>query len=522
MNKSHDLDDELKPSKSILDQVDEYLNDADNFKDNIQSEHIDWSKDKSYQQASGDLFESLFTHQAAGNSLSGGRVSSKDTQQIHDTDVWKPREVYEQTSAVLYSPKLSPSIDNNAMHGTDDTPFLHASSYLNDDIAMQAGLPESVIDGSGVEKSKSSQNTPYMGTMNGNSRVSNSLRKTKSSNYDFSPLTSPALISIEDPGQFLVTQSSISGGNNTRLSNISTRGKVGKKDSVSSTSKIAKHSPYLSTRKTNYSDSLKGQAVYDISKSAGSSHIGTPTALQKVSSESSKSNLDDIGFQLPESSFVNKANIDVAVDNFDDHSISVAMNATSKSQDGYNNALNYPKVVLPSNKKNSGSSEQQEAMDDNIKEGSHDGPQDTNIRTRILFANESPVIQPRRPSIRRLSKRYESASDLGSIRESEQQNNLKHGIDVGSSYDSGTMHKTISNDYSHSRDKYMKKEVHKAAEQERRNRLNNALNDLSSLLPQEWKAEIAVPSKAITAELGCRYIRDLLKEIENLKASRTE
>lgn len=54
-----------------------------------------------------------------------------------------------------------------------------------------------------------------------------------------------------------------------------------------------------------------------------------------------------------------------------------------------------------------------------------------------------------------------------------------------------------------------KKEIHKVAEQERRNRLNSALTELALLIPAELKETVSIPSKATTAELACVYIRQL-------------
>ncbi|QEU60988.1 Pho4 [Kluyveromyces lactis] len=59
------------------------------------------------------------------------------------------------------------------------------------------------------------------------------------------------------------------------------------------------------------------------------------------------------------------------------------------------------------------------------------------------------------------------------------------------------------------------KQVHKVAEQGRRNRLNNALKDLESLIPKELKDVAAIPSKATTVELAAQYIRQLLKANSN-------
>lgn len=63
-----------------------------------------------------------------------------------------------------------------------------------------------------------------------------------------------------------------------------------------------------------------------------------------------------------------------------------------------------------------------------------------------------------------------------------------------------------------------KKASHKIAEQGRRNRMNTAIADLASLIPQLYHDEISIPSKATTVELASRYIRKLLGDIENLKS----
>lgn len=63
--------------------------------------------------------------------------------------------------------------------------------------------------------------------------------------------------------------------------------------------------------------------------------------------------------------------------------------------------------------------------------------------------------------------------------------------------------------------------THKLAEQGRRNRMNVALQDLEKLIPDNYKVDITVPSKATTVELGCEYIRQLKREIEFLKSNKS-
>ncbi|KAL6450229.1 PHO4 Phosphate system positive regulatory protein PHO4 [Candida maltosa Xu316] len=65
-----------------------------------------------------------------------------------------------------------------------------------------------------------------------------------------------------------------------------------------------------------------------------------------------------------------------------------------------------------------------------------------------------------------------------------------------------------------------KKASHKLAEQGRRNRMNQAVQELGRLIPQSYHDEVAIPSKATTVELASKYINSLLNEIEELKQNR--
>ncbi|CAI5759169.1 unnamed protein product [Candida verbasci] len=65
-----------------------------------------------------------------------------------------------------------------------------------------------------------------------------------------------------------------------------------------------------------------------------------------------------------------------------------------------------------------------------------------------------------------------------------------------------------------------KKASHKLAEQGRRNRMNMAVHELGVLIPQSYHEEVSIPSKATTVELASKYIKALLKEIDQLKNSK--
>lgn len=62
-----------------------------------------------------------------------------------------------------------------------------------------------------------------------------------------------------------------------------------------------------------------------------------------------------------------------------------------------------------------------------------------------------------------------------------------------------------------------KKASHKLAEQGRRNRMNMAVHELTNLIPQVYHDEVSIPSKATTIELASRYIRDLIKENNEMR-----
>lgn len=65
-----------------------------------------------------------------------------------------------------------------------------------------------------------------------------------------------------------------------------------------------------------------------------------------------------------------------------------------------------------------------------------------------------------------------------------------------------------------------KKASHKLAEQGRRNRMNQAVYELSKLIPNDYHEQVSIPSKATTVELAATYIRRLLDEIDELRKGR--
>lgn len=366
------------------------------------------------------------------------------------------------------------------------------------------------------EGTTSALTTPFLsGKMDDNGVEPPHYNRTQSlgkSGSVFSPLSSPALMSNQQAQQSWKPSS-------RRASNSSSRSKrimVNGSSSVSSSSnKVVKSSPYMNA---------------------------SSRRLQKTMSNGNsvkRDDWDEFMFSLPESSLGNDKDAD---------------NDTEKkhSEDSYklldvtqNNV--FPQVILPSNSldtKGDGFVNQFEKQfadhsipqQDSKHPSSRSGTSTENTSVspsyrsdNILMATESPVIRPSGSSTTLKHSRHSSSTKLfKSPIELNSTENDKSPVLPPPSVEqqpkssnktkrSGSMTKARSNSLSQEESIQRKKEVHKNAEQERRNRLNNALSELNSLLPKEWKDAVAIPSKAITAQLACKYIRKLEAELEQYR-----
>ncbi|RKP30522.1 hypothetical protein METBISCDRAFT_27340 [Metschnikowia bicuspidata] len=81
---------------------------------------------------------------------------------------------------------------------------------------------------------------------------------------------------------------------------------------------------------------------------------------------------------------------------------------------------------------------------------------------------------------------------------------------------------TIEYGVPHSGKMPTKKTSHKLAEKGRRNRMNQAIQELAQLIPPSLHERALIPSKATTVELASKYISMLLKEIEELRRKQSE
>lgn len=158
--------------------------------------------------------------------------------------------------------------------------------------------------------------------------------------------------------------------------------------------------------------------------------------------------------------------------------------------------MNYPKIILPSNSRDVGSHAQSPVRDQSTYAHSGNG--------HVIMATDSPVIQAKNPNLP-LSRHASNTSiptrstpELRPVRKSSKSSLVDSGPDPDE-------------------DEQAKKEVHKAAEQGRRNRLNTALAEIHTLVPAEMKEAVLIPSKATTVEMACTYIRQLIQRVEELQ-----
>lgn len=384
------------------------------------------------------------------------------------------------------------------------------------------------------EGSTSALTTPFLSGKNHYDDHGNSIN-SQSFNYHnrnsslskvsgkFSPISSPALTSTNQEQQHWNTSSRRASNSSSRSKRVLPSGN----SSVSSTSnKVIKNSPYMNA---------------------------SSRRLQKTISNgnSKRDEWDEFMFSLPESSLAN----DLTTGN--DENMDISLPAGHSPTKEYNS---YPKVILPSHAAENESMETDNyeraslLEDSQPDETQNNNPQNNNPHSNgssispvgkndsVMLASGSPVLKPQNSSSNILqtpysSKRvFKSPADISSTEQTADEASNNASNDAKSkdkkqrkpsssgpnklkrTNTGGSIGRVRSDSASQNSDYVQrKKEVHKYAEQERRNRLNNALSDLNSLLPQDWKDAVTVPSKAITAELACKYIRTLLEELEQYK-----
>lgn len=425
-------------SRSVLDQVDEYLHEDSHRDEGGRSQQFTGSSAHWEPEAMEDL-----------DQLSHSLFRDKNEGKSEETSLVRPDMVFSPTSSPLVMPTRSTSV------GTYDTPFM---------------LPQPTTT------------TPFLNaSMTSNSSTSlSSLRTGKKAGKQggtsqFSPLSSPALAAIDQAQavNFALPESTVS-----TLVKKGAGARSKKKaysSSAATNAKISKCSPRMKPAAASSGSSNSSRRQY----TAEQFKNGSPV----IAGESS--GWDDVIFRLPESSMSDRASGRW-------HNDEPAPKSSTSSPESRMTPvalMNYPKVILPSTSSTS------------PKDLGADGE-------KVLRATESPVIKPKmlqhhhhHQESRKPSLRPSFSPKISEIQETEarpaaQKNVSSSSLPGGNgSSDDGEL---------------SKKEVHKVAEQGRRNRLNMALTDLSSLLPPELKDSIPIPSKATTVELACTYIRQLL------------
>ncbi|AET39440.1 phosphate-sensing transcription factor PHO4 Ecym_4385 [Eremothecium cymbalariae DBVPG len=337
----------------------------------------------------------------------------------------------------------------------------------------------------------------------------------------FSPLSSPALMAVEGvrSNSFSLPEASLV----TRRSSGASRSKKTPHSTPymsAGSGKVSKHSPLVGPKKTiantgsaavtaaatsssSSSSKYKGQIWDDMFKLPNSS-IAIPSSQQYSTS------LGSVSGDTPTShSTVSSTSLGPADDHFSDEHMKPAT------------LMNFPKFILPSVTNN------------------HTTSSSSPSNGMVIRATESPVIRPRHQNgvptnsaatVNNKGKNINNNkgadnSSTGaavsvpptavSIPDSLHMKNIpngssEHNVPVESQHHTKRTSRSASNRSNN--DELIKKEVHKVAEQGRRNRLNNALVELNTLLPQELKDSVQVPSKATTVEMACEYIKQLTSQ----------
>ncbi|CUS23564.1 LAQU0S10e03290g1_1 [Lachancea quebecensis] len=333
----------------------------------------------------------------------------------------------------------------------------------------------------------------------------------------FSPLSSPA-IDAQFPEYPSAKRGSSSSSSRGKKTPLSTPALTATTYSNSSGSKVAKNSPQLSSRRSALNKRKGAATNWDDMFKLPDSSIPPPTVPLFGSAQQQQQQLQQQQQPPPPPQYTSQLHARSLSESADDTVSGSCSSASSvrarasgtpalSSRDpdsvGHNEfnvtpatLMNYPKIILPSNSRNAGTHAQSPVRD-----------QSTHVFTgnsHVIMATDSPVIQAKNPHLppsshaSNTSIPTRSTPELQPVRKSSKSSLVDSGPDP-------------------EEDEQVKKEVHKAAEQGRRNRLNTALAELHALVPAEMKEAVLIPSKATTVEMACSYIRQLIKRVEELQ-----
>ncbi|GAV54175.1 hypothetical protein ZYGR_0AK06770 [Zygosaccharomyces rouxii] len=459
---------DIHPAKSILDQVDDYLNEKHDSHGKVEWQSMQVDLD----QLSHTLFENRSVLQQHQEQQQQQQREQQQQAQLDQGHV-RPDMVFSPMGSPMVVPNQPSSVSANA------TPFLGGSACSN-----------------------STSNTPFLGGGSGGFKTKKS--SARNVNSQFSPLTSPALVASDQQQMvnFALPESSMS---RRTPSTTAARGK-----------RVIKNSPNLTSRRRYSTEYLKNC--------------------------NSNNSWDDLIFKLPENGISlshPKQNQPQAPKSEENPSPEVGIPSPPESKVTPATLMNYPKVILPSNMPGRGSNDNSQSPDGTLdlektnsnndyNNNDNNGVNGNDNGGKIWRATESPVIRPRhsvsqsRPQVRssQLSA-GNSNSTLSSATAATAPTTAdpprQEGIYRVRSKTSRSSSVSLSGNAPGAgspgeEDEYSKREVHKVAEQGRRNRLNLALAELNSLLPSEIKDSVSIPSKATTVELACTYIKQLLEQ----------
>ncbi|CEP60615.1 phosphate-sensing transcription factor PHO4 LALA0_S01e15016g [Lachancea lanzarotensis] len=451
------------------------------------------------------------------------------TAGLHESRLVRPDAVFSPVLSPVVAP-VTGSVHQNHTHN-------HNQNHFQPSASTQSQPHSSHYQARNYSGgTTSSANTPLL-----RSQAPGSAHTSKP---QFSPLSSPAIDALDSLAALKrVSSSSSSRGRKTPFSTpaltattVSTSSAVGLPSSSTSTvstgSKVVKSSPQLARKRSvapTYGRRKSGlPSNWDEMFALPDSSIPPPPLPPAAAATFAQSQLpqqqnDDVPNPRPTSSVsstrtqnssnstVPLSSLDLEFDHFDQQQ-------PESHESGSVVPTNYPKVILPSTSFRSGQSpgraQPSIATNHTNANGGHN----------VIVASESPVIKAKNPSpsfsapaiTRKTSGgsiRIRATPELKPLRKSSkssldgQENEdismrdldemLRNG---GGGGGGGDQHR---------------KDVHKAAEQGRRNRLNTALTELHALIPSELKGSTLVPSKATTVELACIYIRELIAKGSN-------
>ncbi|SMN19964.1 similar to Kazachstania naganishii KNAG_0L01210 hypothetical protein [Maudiozyma saulgeensis] len=446
-------------------------------------------------------------------------------------------------SDLVFSPSASPLVaPGQSAIGLQVTPFMNPQVLIGTNSNNVSNMNTPYLRESAVPSGSSNSNTT---TNNNNAVLHNSSATTTPHVSHYSPLSSPAVnehnqsysstnftlpaSAVEEPianGGNTSTNSgngsktskgkrTSSSSRSKRISFSSSNGNSAKQTFNGSSSKVRKNSPYMSANRSrrNYQE-LKTKNGTTVNNGNNDSAGNTP--IGNNSTTPTNASWDDMVFKLPESS--------TTAMSISDGTNSDAPDSGSKESSLTASQFAVASKILPS------SSYPGQGLPNGI------GTEGNAVSKRIEIPLQTSIETTESWKQKANSDRSRSSNSLSSNGTSPK--NGKNGInnvgisplmkarkssktngDTGSTT-SLTRTKSRSSESRSGKKDDTKKEVHKVAEQERRNRLNSALNELSGLIPEDLKEMISIPSKATTAELACVYIRSLQKRVQELEQDR--